>query len=130
MMTTRMNNTWRVDTPAKKMDAKRDLAKLAQPASEAALRAEICKSLRQMGWKAIDTSQDTPARGGMKGFPDIIAFKRGRTVLIETKHGKNQLNDSQEEFRADIAQHVDPRTLTYCVARTLDDVLRALGLAV
>lgn len=110
--------------------AKREIAKLAGPTSEAALRAEICKSLRQMGWKAIDTSQDTPARGGLAGFPDIIAFKRGRTLLIETKHGKNQLTDDQSKFGIDIAQHLDPRTLNYCVARTLDDVLRVLGLTV
>ena len=92
------------------------------------MRAEICKELRRMGWKVIDTSQDTPARGGMKGFPDIIAFKIGRTLLVETKHAAGRLNDSQIKFGEDIAQHLDPRTLHYCVARNLDDVLRVLGL--
>lgn len=125
-----MNNAWHINTPGKKANAKKQLAQFARPASEAALRADICKSLRQMGWKVIDTSQDTPARGGMKGFPDLIAFKFGRTLLIETKHGKNDLSDGQEKFGAEIAQHTDPRTLLYCVARTLDDVLRMLGLTV
>jgi hypothetical protein len=110
--------------------ARAQMAQLKGPTNEAALRAEICKALRQMGWKAIDTSQDTPARGGMAGFPDIIAFKRGRTLLIETKHGRNDLNESQQKFGTDIAQHLDPRTLHYCVARSLDDVLRVLGLTV
>lgn len=105
-----------------------ELARISTPASEAALRAEICAALRQMGWKAIDTSQDTPARGGLAGFPDIIAFRRGRTLLIEAKHGRNDLSDAQVQFGASIAQHCDPRSLVYCVARRLDDVLAALGL--
>lgn len=105
-----------------------ELERLSKPANEAALREDICGALRQMGWKAIDTSQDTPARGGLAGFPDIIAFKRGRTLLVETKHGKNDLTDAQVRFGSDIAQHLDPRSLVYCVARSLDDVLRALGM--
>ena len=105
-----------------------ELARISTPASEAALRAEICTALRQMGWKAVDTSQDTPARGGLAGFPDIIAFKRGRTLLIETKYGKNELTDAQVRFGSGIAQHCDPRSLVYCVARSLDDALKAMGL--
>jgi len=98
------------------------------PVSEAALRAEIVAALRQMGWHAVDTSQDTAARGGLRGFPDLIAFKRGGTLLIETKHGRNDLNEAQLRFGAAIAQHCDPRTLIYCTARSVDDVLSALGL--
>lgn len=64
----------------------------------------------------------------LAGFPDIIAFKLGRTLLIETKHGRNDLTDAQVQFGSEIAQHCDPRTLVYCVARRLDDVLSALGL--
>jgi hypothetical protein len=105
-----------------------EILEYTRPANEAALRAEIVAALRQMGWKAIDTSQDTPARGGMRGFPDLIAFRRGRTLLIETKHGRNDLNDAQVQFGAEIAEHLDPRTLVYIVARSLDDVLGALGL--
>lgn len=105
-----------------------EILEYARPANEAALRAQIVAALRQMGWHAVDTSQDTPARGGMRGFPDLIAFKRGRTLLVETKHGKNDLNDSQVKFGAAIAQHCDPRTLIYCTARSIDDVLNALGL--
>jgi hypothetical protein len=127
---TTANKAFHQSTQFKRTSAKTELAQLARPKSEAALRAEICKALRQMGWKAVDTSQDTPARGGLAGFPDLIAFKRGRTVLIETKFGGNKLTDDQEKFGADIAQHLDPRSLNYCVARTLDDVLRALGLTV
>lgn len=108
--------------------ARSEVESLYVPASEAALRAEICAALRQMGWKAIDTSQDTPARGGLAGFPDIIAFRRGRTLLVETKHGRNDLSESQVKFGAAIAQHCDPRSLIYCTARSLDDVLAALGL--
>lgn len=99
-----------------------------EPANEAELRRRICEALRQMGWHAVDTSQDSAARGGLRGFPDLIAFKRGRTLLIETKHGRNGLNESQVKFGAAIAQHTDPRTLIYCTVRSVDDVLRALGL--
>lgn len=98
------------------------------PQSEAELRRHICDALRQMGWHAVDTSQDTPARGGLRGLPDLIAFKLGRTLLIETKHGRNDLSDAQVKFGAAIAQHTDPRTLIYCTARSVDDVLAALGL--
>lgn len=102
--------------------------KALTPQSEAELRRHICDALRQMGWHAVDTSQDTPARGGLRGFPDLIAFKLGRTLLIETKHGRNDLRDGQRDFAREIDSHCDPRSLVYCVARSLDDVLSALGL--
>lgn len=102
--------------------------KALTPQSEAELRRHICDALRQMGWHAVDTSQDTPARGGLRGFPDLIAFKLGRTLLIETKHGRNDLRDGQRDFAREIDSHCDPRSLVYCVARSLDDVLAALGL--
>ena len=101
----------------------------AGPESEAELRAEIANALRRMGWHVVDTSQDRPARGGLCGFPDLIAFRIGRTLLIETKHGKEKLNAGQQVFAARVATHLDPRSLLYCVARSLDDVRATLGLS-
>ena len=81
-----------------------------------------------MGWVARDLSQRHAVEGGLRDMPDIFAFKLGRTLMIETKYGRNDLRDGQERFAADIAPHCDPRTLIYCTARSVDDVLRALGL--
>lgn len=102
--------------------------KSMEPKNEAALRQHIVNALRQMGWVARDLSQRHKVEGGLRDMPDIFAFKRGRTLMIETKHGKNDLRDGQARFAEEIDPHCDPRTLIYCKARSVDDVLRALGL--
>jgi hypothetical protein len=98
------------------------------PKSEAELRQHIIDALRQMGWVARDLSQRRKVEGGLKDMPDILAWKMGRTLMIETKHGRGKLRAGQAEFAEDIAPHCDPRTLIYCTARSMDDVLAALGL--
>lgn len=98
------------------------------PKDEAELRRRIIDALRQMGWMCRDLSQRRKVEGGLKDLPDIFAWKRGRTLMIETKHGRNDLRDGQREFASELAPHTDPRTLIYCTARSVDDVLSALGL--
>lgn len=119
----------RMGTQAAREARERNAAlKALGPKNEAELRQCIIAALRQMGWVARDLSQRRKVEGGLKDLPDIFAWKRGRTLMIETKHGANDLRDGQARFASDIAPHCDPRTLIYCVARSLDDVLRALGL--
>lgn len=99
-----------------------------EPKNEAELRGRICDALRQMGWVARDLSQRRKVEGGLRDLPDIFAWKAGRTLMIETKHGGNDLRDGQARFASEIEPHTDPRTLIYCKARSVDDVLRALGM--
>ena len=99
-----------------------------EPKNEAELRQRICDALRQMGWVARDLSQRRKVEGGLRDLPDIFAWKRGRTLMIETKAGRNDLRDGQARFAEEIDPHCDPRTLIYCKARSVDDVLSALGL--
>lgn len=119
----------RMGATAAKQERERQkiLGQLA-PANEAALRKIICDGLRQMGWMVRDVSQRRKVEGGLMDAPDIFAWKAGRTLLIETKSGKNKLREGQARFGAEIAPHCDPRTLIYCVAHSMDDVLSALGL--
>jgi hypothetical protein len=100
-----------------------------EPRNEAELRATIRDCLRQMGWMVRDLSQRRRVEGGLADMPDIVAFKHGRTLMIETKHGRNDLRDGQREFAACIEPHCNPQSLIYCTARSMDDVLVALGLA-
>lgn len=102
--------------------------KALEPKNEAELRQHIVNALRQMGWVARDLSQRHKVEGGLRDMPDIFAWKRGRTLMIETKHGRNDLRAGQSRFVEDIAPHLDPRSLVYCVARSVDDVLSALRL--
>lgn len=108
-------------------ERRRALAELS-PKSEAELRAIIRDALRQMGWMVRDLSQRKRVEGGLTDMPDLIAWKHGRTLMIETKHGRNDLRAGQRDFAREIDSHCDPRSLVYCVARSLDDVLSALGL--
>jgi hypothetical protein len=95
--------------------------------NEAALRCDIRDTLRKMDWLVVDTSQDKKARGGLRSFPDLVCFKNDRTMLVETKFGKNDLANGQLDFADRISAHTGSH-LIYCVARSLDDVLQAIGL--
>jgi hypothetical protein len=96
--------------------------------NEAELRAEIRAALRQLGWQVVDTSQDRVARGGLRSFPDLWCARQDRTLLIETKHGRNDLSAGQREFADQLAAHTGPH-LIYCCARSVDDVLQVLGVS-
>ncbi len=61
----------------------------------------------------------------MRGFPDVIAFKHGVTLLMEIKSQKGKLRPEQQEFADKISAHTAP-TLIYLVARSLKDVLETL----
>ena len=53
---------------------------------------EIMNALRDGGWVVWDSH----TLGG--GFPDCIAFKDGRTVLVECKMPGKKLNRKEQEF--------------------------------
>jgi Holliday junction resolvase len=57
------------------------------------------------------------------GAPDLVAIKGPRYLLIEVKAGKDRLRESQEQFQQDV-ENVGGY---YLVARSVDDVLIAIG---
>lgn len=115
-------------TAAKEARERQKIIGQLAPANEAELRKVICNALRQMGWMVRDLSQRRKVEGGLMDVPDIFAWKAGRTLMIETKSGRNKLREGQARFGAEIAQHCDPRSMIYVVAYSMDDVLAALGL--
>ena len=70
----------------------------------------IERALQALGWTTHDTS-----RLG-ENFPDMIAAKRGITILVECKTGKRKLSEGQQEFYQTWNGKV-------YVARSIDDVL-------
>ncbi len=59
------------------------------------------------------------------GAPDLVAIKGPRYLLIEVKAGKDRLRESQEQFQQDV-ENVGGY---YLVARSVDDVLIAIGVS-
>ena len=51
--------------------------------------AQIMRALRRAGWAVHDTSR----LGG--GFPDLVAGRDGRVVLIEVKDGAKRLTPAE-----------------------------------
>jgi Holliday junction resolvase len=68
---------------------------------------EIARFLKQYGAVVVDLSMV----GG--GFPDLLAYYRGRLILVEVKAVKGTLRDKQREFA---------RRWPVYMARTLEDV--------
>jgi hypothetical protein len=74
--------------------------------NEAAVKKEIKKRLKKVGWMWIDTSQPTGAYQQMKDVPDMICFRRDHTVLLEVKSRGGQPTEGQWEWRAKIGPHL------------------------
>ena len=70
-----------------------------KPTSERYVQRQVILYLRKFGWHAINTSGAWRAARGMAGFPDIIAFKTGSTILIECKSATGELRPAQEKFK-------------------------------
>lgn len=45
--------------------------------NESQIKGQIKGLLDWLGWEWVDTSDNRPARGQMRGLPDLIAFKDG-----------------------------------------------------
>lgn len=108
-------------------------------ASEASIQRAICDYLWYSGWVVVETSQPAQVVGGIVGCPDVIAWKRMDvalehaagitatvTLLIECKAHRGRMRESQREFYMRISPHLGP-TLRYCVARSIDDVIKVIS---
>lgn len=88
--------------------------KEVKPMSERYVQRQVVLFLRRFGWFVVNTSGSWKSARGMKGFPDLIAFKQGVTLLIECKAFGAGLRLGQEKFRKKII-HQQGGTLNYCV---------------
>lgn len=76
---------------------------------------EIIGGLEGCGWLVKQLS--------IPDWPDLIAFKAGRTVLIEVKDGKNEPSEGQRETAGVLMRY----GVRIYLARELDGLLRSLG---
>lgn len=91
----------------------------AESVNHRELILRIVTYLRLCGWYVILTP-----RGGLPGqpgVPDLLAFKRGRSLAVEVKVGRDKLSfDQVREFAA-----LQACGFQVLEARSLDDVMRA-----
>lgn len=87
---------------------------------ETALKAAGVKYLRLQGWLTYPLVQQ--GIGTVRGLPDRLAIKNGRTVYLEFKSPQGRLSEHQELRR----QEIEAAGATYLVVRRLED-LYALG---
>ena len=83
---------------------------------ETALKAACKQYLQLQGWLTYPLVQQ--GIGAIRGLPDRIAIKNGRTVYLEMKAGKGRLSEDQEIRRAEI----EAAGATYLVVRCVEDL--------
>lgn len=89
---------------------------------ETALKAAAKQYLALRGWLTYPLIQQGITPPSLRGLPDRIAIKNGRTVYLEFKSPKGRLSEYQEARRAEI----EAAGATYLVVRSIED-LYALG---
>ena len=80
---------------------------------------QVVQYLRLCGWFVVQTP-----RGGIRGvpgFPDVIAFKAARVLLVEAKVGADKMDYYQLRMKASFER----AGFVVIEARSLDDVIRA-----
>ena len=77
--------------------------------------------LRASGW-LVEVFADR-RRSRIPGWIDVIAFRRGVTLLIEVKGAGDRPRPSQIKFRSALEPHTGVR-LRYAVATGLSDFVR------
>jgi hypothetical protein len=83
---------------------------------ESALKAACVQYLRLQGWLTYPLVQQ--GIGAVRGLPDRIAIKHGRTVYLEFKRPGGKLSPDQESRRAEI----EAAGATYLVVRCVEDL--------
>lgn len=83
------------------------------------IQRAIVSLLRWHGWMVREISQQKYVTGDLIGVPDLIAWKRGVTLLIEVKAPGGRVRRSQRLFAQDIAPHLGD-TLRYTITRDVD----------
>ena len=73
---------------------------------ESTVQAEIVEYLEATSWLVRIFSQDRAVRGHLAGWVDVIAFRRGVTLLVECKAPGGKLRKRQREFGFQIAPHI------------------------
>ena len=94
--------------------------------TESRIQAEIVAYLEVKGWDVHVFSSDRKRRRQLAGWPDIVAFRYGVTLLVEVKTDLGRLRPAQLQFAAGLEPHLWS-TLRYVVARDLADVAHELG---
>lgn len=89
---------------------------------ETALKHACIQYLRLQGWLTYPLIQQGITPPNLRGLPDRIAIKNGRTVYLEFKSPKGRLSEHQEARRAEI----QAAGATYLEVHRLED-LYALG---
>ena len=89
--------------------------KEVKPTSERYVQRQVVLFLRRFGWFTVNTSGSWKSARGMSGFPDVIAFKNGVTLLVECKATEAKLRDKQQKFRSKLFdQRCNEDSLHYC----------------
>lgn len=76
------------------------------------IQSAIVDLLRWRGWMVREISQPRMVSGDLVGVPDVIAWKRGVTLLIECKRPGGKRRASQTSFYEQITPHLAD-TLVY-----------------
>jgi hypothetical protein len=84
-----------------------------------ALIQQIVQYLQLRDWFVVQT----PRGGipGVPGFPDVIAFKSSRVMLVEAKVGADKMDYYQLRMKASLERS----GFAVIEARSLDDIMRA-----
>lgn len=91
------------------MRARRRAPAGRQPDSEADLQARIVELLARYGWLVLESDKAAMGRTVKKGayeegFPDLLALKGDRFILLEFKAETGRIRPEQEAFRSRVAQ--------------------------
>lgn len=78
--------------------------------SEADLLAGVLDIFARLGWRTLHvrpartaTSWRTAVSGAGVGFPDVLAVRGRRLVVVELKSATGQLTDAQDQWLSDFA---------------------------
>lgn len=82
-----------------------------------------CELLKAKGMLVYRFSSNRYLPRSLKGFPDIVAFHRGNTFLLEVKFGNDFLSAGQKEFYRTLEPHLGNR-LHYALIESWSDFER------
>lgn len=83
---------------------------------ESKIQAKIIKQLKSDGYLVVKTIMLNES-----GYPDIFAFKNGKTLFVEVKSEKGKLSELQK-YRI---EQLQKQCFEVIVARSLDDIKKA-----
>ena len=93
---------------------------LRQRTTERNVQDAIIARLAWHGWEVVEVSQPQRVVGGLRGVPDLLAFKDGVTLFVEVKRPGGKRRATQDEFARRITPHVRS-TLCYKLTDDVDE---------